>query len=149
MVGSVPRLGYDVSGPTAGGESGRSKDPYIFRRFAELGSSTLLVKELRLDGVRSKAWTTHQDGRVRAGTRPSTSIYKLARQPHLPRRAAPQRAVDPGVGTIFQLAATQLVFPPPPFVTPTSGAVNNDRGQVVFQATLTNGSGVFLLATPN
>ncbi|CAI8796711.1 recombinase family protein [Methylococcus capsulatus] len=31
---------------------------HIFQRFVELGSSTLLVKELRLDGVTSKAWTT-------------------------------------------------------------------------------------------
>jgi hypothetical protein len=56
--------------------------------------------------------------------------------------------VIPGVGTIFQLAATALIFPPPPFVTPTSGAINNDRGQVVFQATLTDDSVVLLEATP-
>jgi hypothetical protein len=56
--------------------------------------------------------------------------------------------VIPGVGTIFQLAATQLIFPPPPFVTPTSGAISNDRGQVVFQATLTDDSVVLLQATP-
>ena len=39
---------------------------HIFQRFVELGSSTMLVKELRLDGVTSKAWTT-QDGKVREG----------------------------------------------------------------------------------
>ena len=50
---------------------------HIFRRFVEIGSSTLLVKELRLDGVTSKAWTT-QDGRVRAGKPVDKSlIYKL------------------------------------------------------------------------
>jgi hypothetical protein len=54
----------------------------------------------------------------------------------------------PGVGTIYQLAAAQLVFPPPPTVTPTSGAINNDRGQVIFEASLTNGKVVLLLATP-
>jgi len=50
---------------------------HIFRRFVELGSSSLLVKELGLDGVTSKAWTT-QDGRVRAGKPVDKSlIYKL------------------------------------------------------------------------
>ena len=50
---------------------------HIFRRFVELGSGTLLVKELKLDGATSKAWTT-QDGRVRDG-KPidKTLIYKL------------------------------------------------------------------------
>jgi hypothetical protein len=54
----------------------------------------------------------------------------------------------PGVGTIYQLSSAQLVIPPPPIVSPTSGAINNDRGQVVFQAALTNGKIVLLLATP-
>jgi hypothetical protein len=54
----------------------------------------------------------------------------------------------PGIGTIDELAPPQLVFPPPPISTTTSGAINNDRGQVIFQASLTDGRGVFLLATP-
>jgi site-specific DNA recombinase len=50
---------------------------HIFKRFVELGSSTRLVKELRLDGVTSKAWTT-QEGRVRAGKPIDRSlIYKI------------------------------------------------------------------------
>ena len=41
------------------------------------GSSTRLVKELRLDGVTSKAWTT-QEGRVREGKPIDKSlIYKI------------------------------------------------------------------------
>jgi hypothetical protein len=56
--------------------------------------------------------------------------------------------VIPEVGTIYQLASAQLVIPPPPFVSANSGAINNDRGQVVFQATLTDGTVVMLLATP-
>ena len=48
-----------------------------FTRFVELGSSTHLVKELRLDGVTSKAWTT-QDGRTRCGVPIDKSlIYKV------------------------------------------------------------------------
>ena len=56
--------------------------------------------------------------------------------------------VIPGVGTVDELASPQLVIPPSPIPTTTSGAINNDRGQVLFQATLTDGRGVFLLATP-
>jgi len=54
-----------------------------------------------------------------------------------------------GVGTVDQLASPQLVIPPPPILAPTSGAINNDAGRVLFQATLTDGSGVLLLATPS
>lgn len=56
--------------------------------------------------------------------------------------------VIPGVGTVAQLASPQLVIPPPPIIAPTSGAINNDAGQVVFQVTMTDGSGVMLLAIP-
>ena len=51
----------------------------------------------------------------------------------------------PGGGTIFYLAMPAS-DPIPPFVN--SGAINNDRGQVVFAATLVDGRGVLLLATP-
>ena len=55
----------------------------------------------------------------------------------------------PGVGTIAQLVmAVPLVPPPPKIFFPNSGANNNNRGQVVFGATLTGGRGVLLLATP-
>jgi site-specific DNA recombinase len=47
-----------------------------FRRFVELGSSTLLVQELPLDGVTSKAWTM-QDARVREGKPIVTSLTKV------------------------------------------------------------------------
>ena len=56
--------------------------------------------------------------------------------------------VIPGVGTIDELASPQLVVPPVPIATTTSGAINNDRGQVLFMATLTDGKAVLLLATP-
>jgi hypothetical protein len=56
--------------------------------------------------------------------------------------------VIPGVGTVDELSSPQLVVPPPPIQATTSGAINNDAGQVLFQASLTDGSGVLLLATP-
>jgi len=38
--------------------------------------------------------------------------------------------------------------PPEPFYVPDSGALNNDRGQVVFSARFADKSLVLLLATP-
>jgi hypothetical protein len=56
--------------------------------------------------------------------------------------------VIPGIGTVEVLASLETVFPPPPNFSTNSGAINNDRGQVLFCATMTNGSVVLLLATP-
>ncbi|MGH8566562.1 MAG: recombinase family protein [Gammaproteobacteria bacterium] len=77
-MGGIPPLGYDVNNRRLVVNPAEAKTVrHIFRRFVELGSSTLLVKELRLDGVTSKAWTT-QDGRVREGNPIDKSlIYKL------------------------------------------------------------------------
>jgi hypothetical protein len=63
------------------------------------------------------------------------------------RLVARSGTVIPGVGTISQLG--QFVNPPmnnpPAFGT---GGMLNDRGQVLFNATLTDGTGVLLVATP-
>jgi hypothetical protein len=56
--------------------------------------------------------------------------------------------VIPGVGTIAGLRLDVLTVPPPDTFVPNSGAHNNDRGQVVFGDTLTDGRGVLLRATP-
>lgn len=77
-MGGMPPLGYDVENRRlVPNEREAAIVRYIFKRFVELGSSTLLVRELRLDGVTSKSWTT-QDGRVREGKPIDKSlIYKL------------------------------------------------------------------------
>lgn len=77
-MGGVPPLGYDVENRRLVANEREAKIiRHIFKRFVELGSSTLLVKELRLDGVTSKAWVT-QDGKVRDGKPIDKSlIYKL------------------------------------------------------------------------
>jgi hypothetical protein len=56
--------------------------------------------------------------------------------------------VLPGIGTVRHLATFVTGFPPPPVSTPSSGAINNDHGEVFFCATLTDGTGVLLIATP-
>ncbi len=66
-MGGVPPVGYDVANRRLVPNEREAKTvSHIFRRFVELGSTTKLGKELRLDGVTSKAWTT-QDGKVREG----------------------------------------------------------------------------------
>jgi len=55
----------------------------------------------------------------------------------------------PGVGTVLDLVGSEIITPPPPVVTPNSGALNNDRGQVLFGARLTDGRSVLLLYTPS
>ena len=66
-MGGIPPIGYDVANRRLIPNDAEAKTiAHIFQRFVELGSTTKLVKELRLDGVTSKAWTT-QDGRVREG----------------------------------------------------------------------------------
>jgi hypothetical protein len=77
-MGGVPPLGYDVENRRLVPNEREAKlIRHIFQRFVELGSSTALVNELKLDGVTSKAWTT-QDGKTREG-RPIDKghIYKL------------------------------------------------------------------------
>lgn len=77
-MGGVPPLGYDVANRRLVPNQREAKIVrHIFQRFVELGSSTALVKGLKLDGVTSKSWTTH-DGKVRAGTPIDKAlIYKL------------------------------------------------------------------------
>jgi len=66
-MGGVPPLGYDVENRRLVPNEREAKlIRHIFQRFVELGSGTMLVKELKLDGATSKAWTT-QDGKTREG----------------------------------------------------------------------------------
>jgi site-specific DNA recombinase len=77
-MGGIPPLGYDVENRRLIPNAKEAKTVrHIFQRFVKLGSSTRLVKELRLNGVTSKAWTT-QEGRVREGKPIDKSlIYKI------------------------------------------------------------------------
>jgi hypothetical protein len=56
--------------------------------------------------------------------------------------------VIPGVGTIAHLSMNVGTVGGPSMFVPNSGANNNDRGQVVFGATLDDNRGVLLVATP-
>jgi hypothetical protein len=64
------------------------------------------------------------------------------------RLVARTGTVVPGVGTIAHLGTSVPTVEGISDVDPYSGANNNDRGQVVFGATLSDGRGVLLVATP-
>lgn len=77
-MGGVPPLGYDIGDRKLVLNAKEVQlIRHIFTRFVELGSTTKLARELRLDGVTSKAWTT-QEGKVREGKPIDKGlIYKL------------------------------------------------------------------------
>lgn len=65
--GNGPPLGYDGARRRLVRNEREAKlIRHIVQRFVELGASSALCKALKLDGVRSKAWTT-QDGKTRDG----------------------------------------------------------------------------------
>lgn len=77
-MGGMPPLGYDVENRRLVPNPQEAKlVRQIFQRFVELGSTTKLVRELKLDGATSKSWTT-QDGKIRTGKPIDKSlIYKM------------------------------------------------------------------------
>jgi hypothetical protein len=81
---------------------------------------------------------------------PDTGLYLFSHgKLRLVARTGTKIPGVPGGGTIAQLVMNVPLVPPPPTIFfPNSGANNNNRGQVVFGATLTDGRGVLLLATP-
>jgi DNA invertase Pin-like site-specific DNA recombinase len=86
-MGGIPPLGYDVKDRCLAINPKEAKlIQQVFKRFIEIGSTTLLYKELRLEGATSKSWTT-QDGRFRPG-RPigQRSYLQAPTQPYLPWR---------------------------------------------------------------
>jgi site-specific DNA recombinase len=79
-MGGCPPLGYDVENRKLvvnKPEAALVRD--IFERFVRIGSATLLVGELRVEGARTKSWVT-QSGRERQGIPIDKGfLYKLLR----------------------------------------------------------------------
>lgn len=78
QTGGMPVIGYDlVDGKLVINEEEAETVRHIFSRFLQIGSTTRLTKELREQGVHTKAWTT-QKGKVRTG-RPfdKSTIYRM------------------------------------------------------------------------
>ncbi|MBN2301139.1 MAG: recombinase family protein, partial [Lentisphaerae bacterium] len=78
QTGGMLVLGYDlVDGKLVVNESEAKIVRRIFARFLEIGSATRLTKELREQGMRTKAWTTKR-GKVREGRLVDKSlIYRM------------------------------------------------------------------------
>jgi DNA invertase Pin-like site-specific DNA recombinase len=74
QTGGTPVLGYDLEdGKLVVNEEEAETVRHIFARFLQIGSATALTKELRTQGVHTKAWTTKK-GRARTG-RPMDKSY--------------------------------------------------------------------------
>jgi site-specific DNA recombinase len=81
-MGGIPCLGFDVRNRKLVVNPAEAElVRLIFRRFLDLGSALLLIRELNAQGYRTKSWTT-QAGTFREG-RPfeKGTLYKILRNP--------------------------------------------------------------------
>lgn len=75
-MGGVPPFGYDVRHRRLVINPQEAKQVrHVFKRFTELGSVTLLVKELRQAGVTSKTWTTQTGHRHEGKLVDKSTLY--------------------------------------------------------------------------
>jgi len=95
---------------------------------SEIVFNAVLSTDVNNDGIKDTGLFVWSNGSLRLVARTSTVI--------------------PGVGTVAQLVMGVIVIPTPPVLIPNSGAINNDLGQVLFGAKLSDGRGVLLVATP-
>jgi DNA invertase Pin-like site-specific DNA recombinase len=82
FMGGTPPLGYDARNRKLMVNPAETElVRLVFRRFLDLGSALLLIRELNAQGHRTKSWTT-QAGTFREG-RPldKGTLYKLLRNP--------------------------------------------------------------------
>jgi hypothetical protein len=110
-------------------------------------ASFFVSGEVHINNSREVAFAAQLDTDDDADGNPDTGLYVWSHGTL--KLVARTGTVIPGLGTVQHLATATTGFPPPPVPTPSSGALNNDRGQILFCATLTDGRGVLLLANPN
>ena len=111
------------------------------------GSNILGIEQVHVNNPGEVAFNAILDTDVNGDGVPDTGLFVWSNGTL--RLVARSGTVIPGVGTIAQLATAVTVIPEPlPFPSPNSGAITNDRGQVYFSATLTDGRGIHLVATP-
>ena len=130
---------HDSGGSSRRSDAGRRQLRYWGRRSRGLSSYANNPGEVAFNAI--------LDSDVNGDGIPDTGLFVWSQGTlHLVARSG---TVIPGVGTIAQLAMAFIIVPEPlPISSPTSGAITNDRGQVYFGATLTDGRGVQLVATP-
>lgn len=117
-------------------------------------ASALSGNQLHVNNSGEVVFTAGLDTTTNTGDIPDIGLYAWSRGKL--RLVARPGTVIPGVGTIHNLSMAVITFPVPTDLILSnvinSGAINNDRGQVVFGATLESVTqprpGVMLLATP-
>lgn len=81
-MGGPPPLGYDVNNQKLEINPEEAETVrYIFNRFVELQSTTLLVKDLAAKGLRSKTWTSQRQIHHAGGPFTKTNLYKILKSP--------------------------------------------------------------------
>jgi hypothetical protein len=110
-------------------------------------ASFFVSGEVDINASREVVFSALLDSDTNGDGRADTGLYVWSKGEV--RLIARSGTILPGVGTVRDLATNVSGFPPPPIFTPSSGALNNDRGQVLFAATLIDGSAVLVLATPH
>jgi hypothetical protein len=109
-------------------------------------ASTITGNQIHINNPGEVVFNAVLDTDVNGDGIPDTGLYEWSNGAL--RLVARTNTVVPGVGTISVLVMGTIVVPPPPGFVPNSGATSNDRGQVLFGATLSDGRGVLLVATP-
>jgi site-specific DNA recombinase len=96
-MGGIPPLGYDVRDrKLAVNPTEAELVRLIFRRFLDLGSALLLIRELNADGHRTKSWMT-QAGTFREGRPFETgTLYKILRNRTYLGEAVHKGSIYPG-----------------------------------------------------
>jgi hypothetical protein len=109
-------------------------------------ASTIAGNQIHINNPGEVVFNAVLDTDVNGDDIPDTGLYEWSNGAL--RLVARTGTVVPRVGTISNLVMGAIVVPPAPGFVPNSGAVSNDKGQVLFGATLSDGRGVLLVATP-
>jgi hypothetical protein len=110
-------------------------------------ASSIFGNQIHLNNPGEVAFNAVLDTDVNKDGTPDTGLFVWSHDSL--RLVARTGTSIPDTGTtIRDLLMNVIVVPVPDVLVPNSGAINNDRGQVVFGATLQDGRGVMLLATP-
>jgi hypothetical protein len=110
-------------------------------------ASTIGGNQVHINNPGEVVFNAVLDTDVNGDDIPDTGLYEWSKGTL--RLVARTGTVIPRLGTISNLVLGTIVVPPPPGFVPNSGAVSNDNGQVLFGATLSDGRGVLLVATPH
>ena len=115
-MGSTPPLGYDPGDHTLIVNEGEAETVRrIFTRYLELGSVHALARELNVEGVRSKRWTTAKGREIGGEALTRGALFHLLRNRHYLGEVVHRDRTHPGLHPaiverqVFEAAQAKLV----------------------------------------